>query len=80
MIMMMIGIFFYYFFSIYFLLIQASGLITNLASFNSYKKKNNEVVESLLELDSLNRRILFGYHDDFKEWLKEKVEDVSKLI
>ena len=40
----------------------------------------NEVVESLLELDSLNRKILFGYHDDFKEWLKEKVEDVSKLI
>ena len=40
----------------------------------------NEVVESLLELDFLNRRILLGYHNDFKEWLKEKVEDVSKLI
>ncbi len=32
----------------------------------------NKVVESLLELDSLNWRILFGYYDDFKEWLKKK--------
>jgi hypothetical protein len=45
------------------------------------KNNFNEIIVKLLEMKSLNRRIIFGYNEDFKDWLRsQNVEDVSNLI
>jgi hypothetical protein len=45
------------------------------------KIKFNEIIETLLVMKFLNRRIIFGYNKDFKDWLRsQNVTDVSNLI
>ena len=45
------------------------------------KDNFNEVIVSLLEMKPLNRRIIFGYKEDFENWLRSQdVDDVSNLI
>ena len=41
----------------------------------------NEIIITLLAMKSLNRRIIFRYNEDFKNWLRsQNVTDVSNLI